>query len=36
MGLATPLETVYDWLEHEGIADIEPVGPRVETAAATK
>ncbi len=36
MGLATPLETVYDWLEHEGIAGIEPSEPRTETAAARK
>lgn len=36
MGLATPLETVYDWLEHEGIAGVEPSEPRTETAAARK
>jgi S1-C subfamily serine protease len=36
MGLATPLETVYDWLEHEGVAGIEPDEPRTETAAARK
>jgi S1-C subfamily serine protease len=36
MGLATPLETVYDWLEHEGFAGIEPDEPRTETAAARR
>lgn len=36
MGLATPLETVYDWLEHEGVAGIEPDEPRTETAAARR
>lgn len=36
MGLATPLETVYDWLEHEGVAGVEPVEARTETAAARK
>lgn len=36
MGLATPLETVYDWLEHEGVAGVEPVEARTETASARK
>lgn len=36
MGLATPLETVYDWLEHEGVAGIEPAASRIETASARK
>lgn len=27
MGLATPLQDVYDWLESEGIAGVEPIAP---------
>jgi S1-C subfamily serine protease len=34
MGLATPLITVYDWLEHEGLADVEQQSPVGEPAMA--
>lgn len=36
MGLATPLETVYDWLEHEGLAGLESEDARTETASARR